>query len=130
MKKHSILKNYRFLAIMLGAMIAGCVVGWFWPEFGMKLKPLGTVFINMMFCVVVPLVFASISSSIAGMRSRSRAGKIMGATIGTFVVTGAIAATIMFVLMKLFPPVLTAWETLPSEEMVKIANSIVDAMGD
>ena len=122
MKKHSILKNYRFLAIMLGAMIAGCVVGWFWPEFGMKLKPLGTVFINMMFCVVVPLVFSSISSSIAGMRSRSRAGKIMGATIGTFVVTGAIAASIMFVLMKLFPPVLTAWETLPSEEMGEYAS--------
>ena len=122
MKKHSILKNYRFLAIMLGAMIAGCVVGWFWPEFGMKLKPLGTVFINMMFCVVVPLVFSSISCSIAGMRSRSRAGKIMGATIGTFVVTGAIAASIMFVLMKLFPPVLTAWETLPSEEMGEYAS--------
>ena len=122
MKKNSILKNYRFLAIMLGAMIAGCLVGWFKPEFGMKLKPLGTVFINMMFCVVVPLVFASISSSIAGMRSRSRAGKIMGTTIGTFVVTGAIAATIMFVLMKLFPPVLTAWETLPSEEMGEYAS--------
>ena len=122
MEKRSVMKNYRFLAIMLSSMIAGCIVGWFWPEFGMKLKPLGTVFINMMFCVVVPLVFASISSSIAGMRSRSRAGKIMGTTIGTFVVTGAIAATIMFVLMKLFPPVLTAWETLPSEEMGEYAS--------
>lgn len=122
MEKRSVMKNYRFLAIMLGAMILGCIVGWFWPELGMQLKPLGTVFINMMFCVVVPLVFASISSSIAGMRSRSRAGKIMGTTIGTFVVTGAIAATIMFVLMKLFPPVLTAWETLPSEEMGEYAS--------
>ena len=122
MEKRSVLKNYRFLAIMLGAMIAGCLVGWFKPEFGMKLKPLGTVFINMMFCVVVPLVFSSISSSIAGMKSRSRAGKIMGATIVTFVVTGAIAASIMFVLMKLFPPVLTAWEKLPSEEMGEYAS--------
>ena len=122
MEKRSVMKNYRFLAIMLSAMILGCVVGWFWPDFGMKLKPLGTVFINMMFCVVVPLVFASISSSIACMKSRSRAGKIMGTTIGTFVVTGAIAAIIMFVLMKLFPPVLTAWETLPSEEMGEYAS--------
>ncbi len=122
MEKRSVMKNYRFLAIMLSAMILGCVVGWFWPDFGMKLKPLGTVFINMMFCVVVPLVFASISSSIACMKSRSRAGKIMGTTIGTFVVTGAIAAVIMFVLMKLFPPVLTAWETLPSEEMGEYAS--------
>ena len=122
MEKRSVMKNYRFLAIMLGSMILGCLVGWFAPDFGMKLKPLGTVFINMMFCVVVPLVFASISSSIAGMKSRKRAGKIMGTTIGTFVVTGAIAAAIMFVLMKLFPPVLTAWETLPSEEMGEYAS--------
>ena len=122
MKKHSVLKNYRFLAIMLGAMIAGCVVGWIWPEFGMKLKPFGTVFINMMFCVVVPLVFASISSSIACTRNRSRSGKIMGITVGTFIVTGAIAAVIMFVLMKIYPPVHTAWETLPSKEMGEYAS--------
>ena len=75
MEKRSIMKNYRFLAIMLGSMGLGSLVGWFAPELGMKLKPLGTVFINMMFCVVVPLVFSSIASSIAGMRSRSRAGR-------------------------------------------------------
>ena len=122
MEKRSILKNYRFLAIMLGAMVAGCLVGWFAPELGVKLKPFGTVFINMMFCVVVPLVFASISSSVAGMRSRSRAGKIMGTTVATFVITGAIAAAIMFVLMKLFPPVLAPWEELPSEAMGEYAS--------
>lgn len=122
MEKNQVMKNYRFLAIMLGAMILGCVVGWFAPEFGMAIKPLGTVFINMMFCVVVPLVFASISSSIAGMKSRARAGKIMGTTVGTFVVTGAVAAVIMFVVLKIFPPVLTPWSDLPSEEMGEYAS--------
>lgn len=122
MEKSSVMKNYRFLAIMLGAMILGCIVGWFAPSFGMAIKPFGTIFINMMFCVVVPLVFASISSSIAGMRSRGRAGKIMGTTIGTFVVTGAIAAVIMFVILKIFPPVLTPWQNLPSEEMGEYAS--------
>ena len=122
MEKSSVMKNYRFLAIMLGAMILGCIVGWFAPSFGMAIKPFGTIFINMMFCVVVPLVFASISSSIAGMRSRGRAGKIMGNTIGKFVVTGAIAAVIMFVILKIFPPVLTPWQNLPSEEMGEYAS--------
>ena len=122
MEKSSVLKNYRFLAIMLGAMIAGMVTGWFAPEFGMKIKPFGTVFINMMFCVVVPLVFASISSSVAGMRSKARAGKIMGTTVAIFVVTGAIAAVIMFVVLKVFPPVLEAWTELPSEEMGEYAS--------
>ena len=106
MQKSDVMKNYRFLAILLGAMVAGMLTGWFAPEFGMAIKPLGTVFINMMFCVVVPLVFASISSAVAGMKSKARAGKIMGTTVAIFVVTGAIAAVIMFVVLKIFPPVL------------------------
>ena len=32
MEKRSVLKNYRFLAIMLGSMVAGCLFGWFFPE--------------------------------------------------------------------------------------------------
>ena len=127
MEKKSIAKNYAFLAIMLGSMIAGAIVGWFFPVTETSagatiLKPLGTVFINMMFCIVVPMVFASISGAVANMESRQRAGKIMGTTIATFVVTGALAAVIMFVLMKIFPPVLTAWTEIPAEEMGEYAS--------
>ena len=116
MDKKSVAKNYRFLAILLSCMISGALVGWFAPDFGHSIAFLGTVFINMMFCVVVPLVFASIAGSVANMESRQRAGKIMGVTVGTFVITGAIAAVLMFVLMKLFPPVLTPWADMVAEE--------------
>ena len=78
MDKKSVMKNYAFLAILLGAMVLGCIVGWLAPGVAAVIKPLGTVFINMMFCVVVPLVFASISTSVACTKSRARAGKIMG----------------------------------------------------
>lgn len=122
MNSKSVAKNYRFLAILIGAMILGALVGWFSPSTGSALAPLGKVFINMMFCIVVPLVFSSIAGSIAGMKSRSRAGKIMGCTVGTFVVTGAIAAVIMFIIMKIFPPVLTAWQEVPAEEMGEYAS--------
>ena len=121
LNKRSIAKNYAFLGVMLAAMILGCIVGWFWPKASV-LKPLGTVFINMMFCIVVPLVFASISSAVANMQSRRRAGKIMGVTVATFVVTGAIAAVIMYVLMRIFPPVLTPWSEIPTEEMGEYAT--------
>src|SRR5574344_945346 len=114
MEAKAVAKNYRFMAIMIGAMVLGAIVGWFWPSFGNSISFLGTVFINMMFCIVVPLVFASISGAVANMQSRKRAGKIMGVTVATFVITGAIAAVIMFVLVKIFPPVLAAWSELPS----------------
>ena len=89
MDKKSVAKNYRFLAILLSCMVAGALLGWFKPKWGHNIAFLGTVFINMMFCVVVPLVFASIAGSVANMESRQRAGKIMGVTVGTFVITGA-----------------------------------------
>lgn len=119
--KKDIVKNYRFLAIMIAAMVLGAITGWFWKDASV-LKPFGTVFINMMFCIVVPLVFSSIAGSIANMQSRKTAGKILGVTVATFVVTGAIAAFIMFLLMKVFPPVTAAWQEVPAEEIGDYAS--------
>ena len=76
----------------------------------------------MMFCVVVPLVFSSIAGSVAAMQSRARAGRIMGTTITVFVITGAVAAVIMFVVLKIFPPVLEPWTQLPTGEMGEYAS--------
>ena len=126
--KNGFLKNYGFLCIMLSAIVLGCVLGAIWPG-ATCLEPLGTVFINLMFCIVVPMVFSSIASAIANMSSRKRAGKIVTTTIVTFVVTGAFAAAIMIVLMKLFPPVLTAWNGLETAEIgehASIAELIVN----
>jgi len=112
MKK--VLKNYGFIIFMLLGIVAGCVVGAIWPavkdaegnivEAGARvLEPLGTVFINLMFCIVVPMVFCSIASAIANMDSAKKAGKVMGVTVGTFLVTAAIAAIIMYVTCRIFP---------------------------
>lgn len=120
--------NYGILIAMVAAIIIGCLIGALWPntydgEGNMTatgasvLKPLGTVFINLMFCIVVPLVFASIAGAVANMQSRKRAGKVMGTTIAAFLVTGAIAAVIMMILMKLIPPVTEPWGNLAAGEV-------------
>jgi len=119
MKKFLI--NYSYILFMLLGIVGGCVVGALWKDASL-LKPLGTLFINMMFCIVVPMVFASIAGAVANMGDRKRSGKIMGVTVGTFVITGAIAAVIMFVIMKVFPPVVTPWTEIPSEEMGEYAT--------
>ena len=98
------LKNYWFILCMLAGIVAGCLVGACAPSFGSKIEFLGTLFINMMFCVVVPMVFCSIASAIANMKRVKRAGKIMGVTIATFLTTAAIAAVIMYVPVLLIPP--------------------------
>ena len=97
------LKNYWFILCMLTGIVAGCLVGAFAPAFGGKIKFLGTLFINMMFCVVVPMVFCSIASAIANMKSVKRAGKIMGVTVVTFLTTAAIAGVLMYIVCRIFP---------------------------
>ncbi|MEF2836551.1 MAG: dicarboxylate/amino acid:cation symporter [Oscillospiraceae bacterium] len=99
------LKNYGFILAMLTGIAGGCIVGLVSPEFAGNLEPLGTLFTNMMFCVVVPMVFCSICSAIANMPSMGRAGKVMGVTIATFFVTAGIASVIMYAVMRVFPVV-------------------------
>ncbi|MBR2081035.1 MAG: dicarboxylate/amino acid:cation symporter [Oscillospiraceae bacterium] len=96
------MKNYWFILSMLVAIVIGCVVGAFWPG-AKSLEPLGTIFINLMFCVVVPLVFFSISSAIANMSNLKRAGKVLGTTVITFLVTAAIASVLMYIVVRVFP---------------------------
>ncbi len=96
------LKSYWFLITMLTGIVAGCIVGIIWPG-ASALEPLGTVFINLMFCVVVPMVFCSIASAIANMPGVKRAEKLLGVTLATFFVTAAIASIIMYVAVSVFP---------------------------
>ena len=101
MKK--LLKNYTFIICMLLGIAGGCAVGVFWPEFAGNLEPLGSLFTNMMFCLVVPMVFCSICSAIANMPNAKKAGKVMGVTIATFMTTAAIAAVLFYVIIRVFP---------------------------
>ena len=120
------LKNYGFILCMLVGIVAGCIVGAIFPvvkdangEIVSKgatiLEPLGTVFINLMFCVVVPMVFCSIASAIANMESAKKAGKIMGVTLGTFFVTAGIAAIIMYGICRIFPLVQGQYQAAEGE---------------
>ncbi len=122
------LKTYGFLLCMLIGIIAGCIVGFFSPEFSRKLKPLGTIFTNLMFCVVVPMVFCSISSAIANMQNAKRAGKIMGVTVVTFCITAGIAALIMYLVVRIFPVVTHTYNVTAGEigETLGLADMIIN----
>jgi len=104
----SFLKTYGSLGAMLLAIALGCAVGAVWPG-ATALEPLGTVFVNLMFCLVVPLVFCSLAGAVAAMESPRRAGRIMGVTLATFVVTGLIAGVLMLLVVRVFPPVTAPW---------------------
>ena len=121
------LKNYGFIICMLAGIIAGCIVGAVWEE-ASCLEPLGTVFINLMFCIVVPMVFCSIASAIANMQSAKRAGKIMGVTILSFCVTAGIAAIVRYIIVRLIPIVGCTYEIVEGEvgETLGLADMVIN----
>ncbi len=100
----SIFKTYKSVILLMIGIIAGCVVGMVYGEKATILKPFGQVFLNFMFTAVVPLVFFSLSSSIAKMSNMKRLGKILRNTIGIFFVTGIIASIFIITVVNIVPP--------------------------
>ena len=133
------LKNYGFILCMFAGILAGCIVGALWPvvkdasgevisKGATVLEPLGTIFINLMFCIVVPMVFCSIASAIANMDSVKKAGKIMGVTVVTFFATAGIAAILMYIVCRIFPLVQGQYEATAGEvgKTLGLADMIIN----
>jgi Na+/H+-dicarboxylate symporter len=98
------LKRWRFTFILLGSVAAGALVGYLFKERAVKLKPFGDVFLNLLFSAVVPLVFFSLSSAIAGSNNIKRLGKIAAVMLIVFVITGIISSCVMLFAVKIFNP--------------------------
>ena len=66
-KRLSFFKNYASSLILLSAISVGCLLGLIFKEKAIIFKPFGDIFLNLLFTIVVPLVFFSISSAVASM---------------------------------------------------------------
>lgn len=88
------LKTYKSVIILLAAIIIGAIVGIVFKEKAAVLSPFGDIFLNLMFVVIVPLIFLSISTSISKMKQPKRLGKIMITIVAMFVVTSLVAVLI------------------------------------
>lgn len=66
--------------------------------------PVGQIFLNLLFMIVIPLVFASISLGVAGLGDLRKVGRVGGKALGYFLVTTALAATLGIVAVRAFHP--------------------------
>lgn len=99
MKK--IIKNYKQSIILIGSLIIGTIVGLVFKEKATVLEPLGTLFINMLLVVVVPLIFLSITTSIGKIDKPKRVGKILRSIIIAFVFTSLVSVVIGLTSLKI-----------------------------
>lgn len=114
-------KNYKFPLILLFSIILGCFIGIILKEDAVILKPFGTIFLNMMYTIVVPLVFFTISSSIANMVNLKRLGKILKYVFLVFIITSTIAGILMLAITKVINPVGNANIVLEQGETTEIS---------
>ena len=119
LKKKSIWEAYRFSIILLGAIFLGSLIGIQFGEKAKILKPLGDLFINGMFTIVVPLVLVTISSSISSMSDMKRLKSVLKNLFLVFVSTGFVAAIIILVIVTVFPPAQGVNLSLKATEALK-----------
>lgn len=97
-------ENYKSSIILLGSIIIGGVIGGFLGEQSTIFKPVGELFLNLLFMTLVPLVFFSVASAIANMGEIKRLGNILKSIIIVFLVTAIISGIITLVGVLIFNP--------------------------
>ncbi len=115
-KFKSFLKNYKMMLLLILAMIVGAIAGLIFKEDAMIVKPLGDLFLNMLFIIIVPLVFLTIALAVAKIKHPKRLGKIMGSTVIIFLITSVIAVGIGF-LSTYFTPLVDQGDTSAIKEL-------------
>lgn len=94
--------SYREPLILIAFVVIGAILGIALGEKASVLYPIGQIWLNLLFVLLVPLIFFSIASSIASIADTKRVGKLLALTIGIFVVTAAIAGIYMFIVTGIF----------------------------
>jgi len=98
-----VLKNYSGILWLLSGIVLGSIIGIAAPGTVPYLKPLGDIFLNLLFVSVVPLVFFAVANSIASLEQQSEFGKIVFTMILTFLLFIIIAALFTIGAVYLFP---------------------------
>ena len=122
MDKKSIWKSYRFPIILVIGIVVGALLGVTLGEKATVLKPLGDIFLNLMFTIVVPMVFVSITTAVGNMVNMKRLGKILGNLVLTFIVTGLFAAALVLTVVNIWPPAANTSIQFANAEMAEAAS--------
>ena len=86
------------------AILIGIVVGFFYPEFATKLKPLGDGFIKLVKMMIAPVIFCTIVSGIAGMQNVKKVGRVGIIALIYFEVITTLALIIGLVVINILKP--------------------------
>lgn len=97
------LKNYKSIILLLIGITVGSLLGLFYGKDIAIIKPLGDIFLNLLFTAIIPLIFFTISSSISNLEKNEKLGKIFITVIAVFLGTVLISSILMIFGVLVFP---------------------------
>jgi Na+/H+-dicarboxylate symporter len=103
LKHNNWIKNYSGMLWLLTGIVVGSIAGMVFGKAAEVVKPVGDIFLNLLFVAVIPLVFFAISSAIANLHGTQKLGRIIGVMSATFLVTVIIAALVTIAALWVFP---------------------------
>jgi aerobic C4-dicarboxylate transport protein len=96
---------YRHLyAQVVVAIIAGILIGHFYPDVGTALKPLGDAFIKLVKMIIAPVIFLTVATGIAGMSDLKKVGRVAGKAMLYFLTFSTLALAVGLIIANLLQP--------------------------
>lgn len=96
---------YKLLYVqVLFAIVCGVLLGYFYPNVGESLKPLGDGFIKLVKMIIAPVIFLTIVSGIAGMSDLKKVGRVAGKAMLYFITFSTLALCIGLIIGNVLQP--------------------------
>ncbi|MFN7044157.1 MAG: dicarboxylate/amino acid:cation symporter [Flavobacterium sp.] len=94
------------LGMVFGVLFAFILIQFTWGKDLIVdwIKPFGTIFINLLKLIAVPLILASLIKGISDLKDISKLSKMGGRTIGLYVLTTVLAVSIGLVIVNIIKP--------------------------
>lgn len=127
---NSFIKNYGSTLALLAGLVVGGIVGIYAPETAHAVKPVGDFFLNLLFVLVVPMVFFSISVSICNMKKSGNVGRLFGTTLLVFLGMSLVAGVVAYIGTRIYSPlgdVAANSLAVEGNQQGKLADAIVSS---
>ncbi|MDQ0456429.1 dicarboxylate/amino acid:cation symporter [Rhizobium paknamense] len=96
---------YRHLYFqVLVAIVAGILLGHYYPSTGESLKPLGDAFIKLVKMIIAPVIFLTVATGIAGMTDLKKVGRVAGKAMIYFLVFSTLALIVGMIVSNVVQP--------------------------
>lgn len=100
----SFLKNYGSTLLLLSGLVIGGLLGVILGEDAAIFRPVGNLFLNLIFVLVVPLVFFSVAQSMVVMRKTGIIGRVLGSAVCVFLFMSLVAGIFSYAFMMVWNP--------------------------